>query len=77
MKVNGVLTEPFSDTTAFDIFSDSSISLSGSVAILEESDLFFRIDFDRRCVSTFGDVSDESSEAAALSSNLPVNRFID
>lgn len=63
-------TEPFSETAAPDALSDSKRSLSGSVDALEESDLFFKIDLDRRCVSSCDDVS-ESCDWDPLFKDLP------
>lgn len=65
-------TEPFSDVATPDMLSARSLSLSGSMIALEDSDLFFRIDFDRRWVSTFGDVSIESCDRDTLSSVLAI-----
>lgn len=66
-----VLTE-MSDIPAPDMLSDSSRSLSGSPCTFDASDLFFRIDLERRCDSRFGDASIESIDSDSLFSDLPV-----
>lgn len=70
LKLNVEHTEPFSEIAAPDVLSDSKRSLSGSIEPLEESDLFFNIDLDRRCDSRLGDISAESCDAD-LSGDLP------
>lgn len=60
-----------SDIPAPDILSASSRSLSGSPCTFEASDLFLRIDLERRCDSKFGDASIESIDSDNLFSDLP------
>lgn len=74
IKLSVKHTEPFSETAAPDVLSDSKRSLSGSIEPLEESDLFFNIDLDRRCESRLGDISAESCDAD-LSDNLPEIKY--
>lgn len=65
-----LLTE-ISDIPAPDMLSDSNRSLSGSPCSFEASDLFLRIDLERRCDSRFGDASIESIDSDSLFSDLP------
>lgn len=63
-----------SEIPAPDMLSANSLSLSGSVRTLEVSDLFFKIDFERRCDSRFGDESIESIDSDNLFSAFPSNK---
>ncbi len=63
-----------SENPAPDILSARSRSLSGSVRIFDVSDLFFKIDFERRCDSRFGDESMESIDSDNLFSVLPFTK---
>lgn len=69
------LTE-MSDIPAPDMLSESSRSLSGSPCSFDVSDLFLRIDLERRCDSRFGDVSIESIDSDSLFSDLPAANTI-
>lgn len=60
-----------SDSPAPDMVSDRSLSLSGSVDSFEVSDLFFKIDLDRRWDSKFGDASIESIDSDSFLSVFP------
>lgn len=58
------------------MLSDKSLSLSGSLISLDISDLFFKIDFDLRFVSSCGEASMESIDSDNLCVSvllLPLN----
>lgn len=67
---------PLSETPEPDMLSARRRSLSGSDRTREISDLFFRIDLERRWCSRLGEASIESIDEECLLSNLAVGRVL-